>query len=217
MSETGDTITTDDTVKTNAEPVNDTVKTDGKTFTQDEVSKMMTKEKIQGRNAVLNELGIDPKNTATMDEIKKFIESKKPESQKLAEQQIEQSNKLKELEQRAFIAEMKAEIMQAGVQLSFIDDAVALIMAKKTDDTFDVSAEIDTIKTKYPVWFAGETSTDGTPGKEGLKGTGSPIKAGSGGGQKTDDDLGKRLAEQRKSAAVASNPWDNKGKEQGNA
>ena len=177
-----------------------------KTFTQDEVSKMMTREKSQGRAAVLKDLGIDPKDKDTVEEIKKYLQSKKPESQKLAEQQIAETAKIKEAEQRAFQAEAKAEIMQAGVQRDYLDDAMALVLAKKTDDAFDLTAAIENIKTKYPVWFNAEQNSAAGSQQAGLKGTGSPIKPGSS-VQKQTDDLGKRLAEQRKSGAAKSSVW----------
>ncbi len=47
----------------------------GKTFTQEQVTRMMTREKNQGRNAVYRELGIDPKDTKTVNMFKAFIES----------------------------------------------------------------------------------------------------------------------------------------------
>ena len=177
-----------------------------KTFTQEDVNKMMAREKNQGRSSALKELGIDPKDTATIDEIKKLLESKKPESQKLAEQQIEHQNRIQAAEQRAFLAEVKAEMMQSGVQRDYLDDAMALVMAKKTGDEFDLNAEIGTLKTKYPVWFdAGEPAKP-----KGLTGTGNPIKPGSGSGQKQEVNLGQRLAEKKKSGSVTTTHWGNK-------
>ena len=175
----------------------------GKTFTQDDVTKMMAKEKSQGRSNALRELGLDPKDTASIDEIKKFLQSKKPEAQVLAEQQIEQQKKIDEANQRAFLAEVKAELMQAGVQTSFLDDAMALLTAKvQAAGESDFPAAIETLKTKYPVWF---TNSETKP--EGHKGTGSPPKPGSGGSNPKQDDLGKRLAEQAKNSSVTSTYW----------
>ena len=57
-------------------------KTEEKTFSQDQVSKMMAKEKNQGRNAVYNELGINPKDEKQIEAIKTFIESQKTDAQK---------------------------------------------------------------------------------------------------------------------------------------
>jgi len=174
-----------------------------KTFSQAEVTKMMAREKSQGRSAMLRELGIDPKDSNAIDEVKKYLHSKKPEAQVLAEQQIEQQRKIDEANQRAFLAEVKAELMQSGVQASCLDDAMALLTTKVqvADDSSEISAVIETLKTKYPVWF---TNAETKP--EGLKGTGSPIKPGSSSSPKQDD-LGKRLAEQRKSSSVKAKHW----------
>jgi len=208
MSETDDTNSTEDPAKTNAEPTNDPAKTEEKTFTQDEVSKMMgklsAKETNQGRNAALKDLGIDPKDTATIDEIKKFVQSKKPEAQVLAEKELELQNKIRDAEQRAFTAEVKATIMQSGANPEYIDDITALVTARGTDSD-NLTETVEAVKTKYPAFFAQGQSAGASPPL--LKGTGSPIKAGAGGSTPKQDDLGKRLAEQRKSGSVASNHW----------
>jgi len=93
--------------------------------------------------------------------------------------------------------------MQSGVQTSCLDDAMTLLTTKVqvADDSSEISAVIETLKTKYPVWFS---NTEAKP--EGLKGTGSPIKYGSSSSPKQDD-LGKRLAEQRKSSSVKAKHW----------
>ena len=46
-----------------------------KTFSQSQVNRMMTREKNQGRNAVLRELGIDPKDKNAIAAVKALIES----------------------------------------------------------------------------------------------------------------------------------------------
>lgn len=184
----------------------------GKTFTQDQVNRMMTREKNQGRNAVYKELGIDPKDTKAVAQFKAFMESQKTNEQKAAEKDAEDKAKQAENERRVVIAEAKAEAMMMGVKPQYVEDAVTLVLAKVTEDT-DMKTILGELKTKYPVWF-GEAEGDdkddkGAKGKVGQKGTGSSVKQAEKGGKKgeTEKGLGARLAAQRKSGAKKSSYW----------
>lgn len=185
----------------------------GKTFTQDQVTKMMTREKNQGRNAVYKELGIDPKDTKTVNMFKAFIESQKTEEQKAAEKETENQNKVNEAEQRALVAEAKAEAMMLGVKTQYVEDVVTLALAKMTEDS-DIKTIIGEFKTKYPVWF-GESSEeddkakDKGKGKTGQKGTGSSVKNSNKEKGNEEKGLGARLAAQRKSSGKKSSYWGN--------
>ena len=188
----------------------DTTKTENappeKTFSQSEVEKMMLREKTQGRSALLKELGIDPKNAATLDEIKQFVQSKKPEAHIEAEKLQAAQQKIQEAETKAFHAEVKAEILQAGINKEYLDDALALIAAKCTDSD-SLMAQVEAVKTKYPVWFSSDNGKTEEP-HLGAKGTGSPLQAGSiGSGKKQPDNPGARLGKLRKESSVQSTPW----------
>lgn len=184
----------------------------GKTFTQEQVNKMMTREKNQGRNSVYKELGIDPKDTKMVNMFKAFIESQKTDDQKAAEKETENQTKINEAEQRAIVAEAKAEAMTLGVKPQFVEDIVTLALAKMTDDS-DLKTIIGEFKTKYPVWF-GESEEDDKSGKDngkgkvGQKGTGSSIN-NSGKDNKGEETkgIGARLAAQRKSGNKKSSYW----------
>ena len=118
-------------------------------FNQDQVNRMMTREKNQGRAAALKELGIDPKDTKAMAMVKAFIESQKTDEQKDAEQKAANARTEQENARRILVAEAKAEAMVAGVQPKFVDDIVTLVVAKMGDDT-DLKTLIGEFKTKYP-------------------------------------------------------------------
>lgn len=182
----------------------------GKTFTQEQVNRMMAKEKNQGRNAVYNELGIDPKDTKTINMFKAFIESQKSDEQKNAEKESENANKMFEAELRAQTAEAKAEAMMLGVKPQFVEDVVTLALAKMTDDS-DLKTIIGEFKTKYPTWFGDSDKEDDKEKKEktGQKGTGSSIKS-SEKDKKGEEKkgIGARLAAQRKSGNKKSNYWN---------
>lgn len=186
----------------------------GKTFTQDQVNRMMTREKNQGRNAALKELGIDPKDTKAIAMVKALIDSQKTDEQKAAEKETENQNKMNEAEQRAQVAEAKAEAMMLGVKTQYVDDVVTLALAKMTEDS-DLKTIIGEFKTKYPVWF-GESAEDDKDdkgkgkGKTGQRGTGSSVKTSKEDkGGKEEKGLGARLAAQRKSSGKKSSYWGN--------
>ena len=203
--------TGDDKSKTGEKKDDEGSKASGKTFTQDQVTKMMTKEKNQGRAAVLKELGIDPKDTKMVAMVKAMIDSQKTDDDKNAEKQSEEAAKIAEANQRALVAEAKAEAMQLGVKTQFVEDAVTLALAKMTEDA-DLKTLIGELKTKYPVWFGESDESDDKAdkrGKAGQKGTGSSVKSDKGKKEDEDKGLGARLAAQRKSSAAKTSYWGN--------
>ena len=182
----------------------------GKTFTQDQVTRMMTREKNQGRNAALKELGIDPKDTKAIAMVKALIDSQKTDEQKAAEKESENQTKMNEAEQRAQVAEAKAEAMMLGVKTQYVDDVVTLALAKMTEDS-DLKTIIGEFKTKYPIWF-GESSEDDKDkdkgkGKTGQRGTGSSIKNSDKEKKGEEKGIGARLAAQRKTGGKKSSYW----------
>lgn len=186
----------------------------GKTFTQEQVNKMMTREKNQGRSAALKELGIDPKDSKMVAMVKALIESQKTDEQKAAEKDAENQTKMNEAEQRAQTAEAKAEAMMLGVKTQYVDDVVTLALAKMTEDS-DLKTIIGEFKTKYPVWF-GESEDDDKGGKDkgkgkiGQKGTGSSVKTSKEEkGKGEEKGLGARLAAQRRGTGKKSSYWGN--------
>ena len=188
----------------------------GKTFTQDQVTRMMAREKNQGRNAAYKELGIDPKDTKTVSMFKAFIESQKTDEQKAVEKESENQAKVTEAEQRAQVAEAKAEAMMLGVKPQYVDDVVTLALAKMTEDS-DLKTVIGEFKTKYPVWFGESGDEDDkdskgkdSKGKTGQKGTGSSVKTSKEDkGKGEEKGLGARLAAQRRGTGKKSSYWGN--------
>lgn len=182
-----------------------------KTFTQEQVNKMMTREKNQGRSAALKELGIDPKDSKMVAMVKALINSQKTDEQKAAEKDAENQTKMNEAEQRAQVAEAKAEAMMQGVKTQYVDDVVTLSLAKMTEDS-DLKTIIGEFKTKYPVWFGeSEDDKDKNKGKTGQKGTGSSVKTSK--EDKGKDEwkgLGARLAAQRRGTGKKSSYWGSK-------
>lgn len=182
----------------------------GKTFTQDELNRIMAREKTQGKHAALRELGIDPKDKAAVERFKALIESQKTETQKQVETQVKENAMSIELEHRALIAEAKVEAMRLGVQPKFVEDAITLVMAK-TNEGDDMKTIIGELKVKYPDWF--EEIDDDTkkkeekkPSDETKKGTGTSMKS-SGPSGKESGGIGARLAAQNKSGQPKKSYW----------
>ena len=203
----------DDGSDSNADPVT-TIDPDGngsgsdsgsqRTFTQDDVSRMMAREKQQGRNAAFNELGIDPNDTATMNLIKTILEAQKQQE----EPPVAPSAELIEAQHRADIAEAKAQAMMLGANPQYVDDIVTLATAKLSEsgDT-DYKAVVDGIKSKYPVWFGVK---DYDSDKPGHKGTGSALPSKSMSSSKGSEmSLGQRLAAARKPSHSKKSYWNN--------
>ena len=145
--------------------------------------------------------------------VKALIESQKTDEQKAAEKDAEAQNKMNEAEQRAQVAEAKAEAMMLGVKTQYVDDVVTLALAKMTEDS-DLKTIIGEFKTKYPVWF-GESEDDEKgekdkgKGKTGQKGTGSSIKASKEDKSKEGKSLCARLAAQRRGTSKKFSYWGN--------
>ena len=181
----------------------------GKMFSQEQLNRMMTREKNQGRNAVYRELGINPKDSKAIAMVKALIESQKTDEEKQKEKEDEATQKMNEAEQRAQLAEAKAEAMMLGVKTQYVEDVVTLALAKMTEDS-DLKTIIGEFKTKYPVWF-GESEEDDTQKeqkqKTGQKGTGSSIGKSKKDTEKNEKGLGARLAAQRKGNAKKFSYW----------
>lgn len=176
--------------------------TTSKTFSQEQVTAMMAKEKKQGRASVYKEFGIDPNDSNMVLMFKSFIESQKTEEEKQQEQAATNAAKYAEIESRAKIAEAKVDAMQLGVLPQYVDDVVTLVLAKQSEDA-DIKTEVSQLKSKYPFWFggqpSGETTKTSTDSSTGQKGTGSSVKTSSKAASSGEEKgLGSRLAAQRR-------------------
>jgi len=183
----------------------DTTKVTDKSFTQEQLTTMMTKEKNQGRAAALKELGIDPKDTKAIALVKSLIDGQKTDEQKVSEKAAEDNKKVEEANQRAMTAEAKAEAMVLGVKPQFVEDVVALAMSKMTENS-DLKTIIGEFKTKYAIWF-GTSDDKNDEKKAGQKGTGSSVKSNEKQKGSEEKGLGARLAAQRKTGAKKTSYW----------
>lgn len=173
-----------------------------KMLPQSEVNKIATKEKQQGRNAVYNELGIDPKDEKTIALIKALTSANSAGDDGNGDDYAAQAQELAQAKHDAKIAELKAEAMMQGCQKQYVEDAVTLASARLVDDPeADPKTIFGELKTKYPVWF--EESDEDKGGNAGKKGTGSSMKGASGSdGGKGETSFGAKLAAKRKGSAT---------------
>lgn len=170
-----------------------------KTFTQEEVNRMMAKEKREGKLSVLKELGVeDVKNAKEgLKKYQQYLDAQKTEAQRAQEEAQRLAEEKAELEKKALMADIQVSALKSGIKADFLDDAIILAQSKKTDNTTyeDIFNEL---KQTYPN-FAG-TATTPAP-----KGTGNMPKPTAGQQQATADDYGKRLAEARLAQKTVTN------------
>lgn len=171
-----------------------------KTFTQEQVNQMMTREKNQGRAAALRDLGIDPQDTKTITLLQSILKGNGADGGQQGQEGAANQQAVAEAERRAIVAEAKAEAMKMHAKAEFVDDVVTLALSKMGDDkNGDLVTVIGEVKAKYAGMFEGEAKDDESDA--GQKGTGSSVKGKAAKNSKNDEgnNLGARLAAQRKS------------------
>lgn len=172
-----------------------------KTFTQKDVSAMMTKEKNEGRQSVLNALGVEKVEDAkaALDFFKKFNETFNGEKSPEEIQKALEGDKSK-AEERALAAENKLACIMAGVNRDSVEDVLAIASPKITEDK-DLAKVIEEMKSqaKYSSFFSEEGDKD--------KGTGSDVGHGRESGSGTS--RAKALAEANKNNASKKSSFFN--------
>ena len=170
--------------------------TGAKTFTQEDVNRMMANEKRTARSALLKELGYEVKDgkiTETVATIKGILDQGKTQQQLDQEARTTAETNLAEERSKNSALQARVDVMTAGVKPEFVADAIAMLLPQVTEQK-PLSKLLEEYKTKYPAWY-GESS--------GSSGTGNSTKNGRNTGG-TQSGLGKRLAESNKSAAKSS-------------
>lgn len=134
-----------------------------KTFSQDDVNNISSKEAKKAQEKLLKQLGIDNFDNAKdgMAKFKEWQESQKTEQEKQVE-------RLQELETNYSTASeenagLKAQIgaMKAGVKAESVEDVVVLAQRLVNDDT-DMDAAIKQVVERYPQFGAEQQKEDGS-------------------------------------------------------
>ena len=194
---------------------NQQVQTQEKTFTQSDVTAMMTKEKQEGRNSAYNALGIDPNNKELVNMVKNFVASQKPATD--PDDGSGNSAELKDALRRAHEAEVKVECMAAGAKADILNEVSVLVdNAIKENESngneMSVSDAVAMLRSKFPDWFVGDNASRQQEANR-AKGTGSTVNVTS--LQNSDPaktqpgSIGKRLATSRRANSGKSNYFKN--------
>lgn len=190
-----------------------------KTFTQEQVNKMMAKEKRQGRLSVYKTLGIDPKNKEQVAKAKELLKglgvppaNDKEDDSKQQKESLIDNQRLKDAEERAFNAECQVEAIKLGAKAKFVPDIVLLVKARMSEGD-DFAETLSEVKEMYPSLFGSDDSSDDNKegsqeqNKKKKKDTGKSVgdftkkRKGKDDGGKS---LGARLAESRKASVKKS-------------
>jgi hypothetical protein len=180
---------------------NDTSKAGGsneRTFTQKEMNNIATREKKQGKNAVLKSLGVK-----TEAEAKAMLEAYRriTDATKTPEQKTDDANKnADENLKRALAAEAKLSAISLGVKADCVDDAIAIATMKADEDT-DIESVLKEMQKdkKYAGFFSGSSDDDDNDEDENNKsnkskrGTGSSVSHGNNSSDRPGD-FGRNLA-----------------------
>lgn len=166
-------------------------KQEGKTFTQEDVSNIASKESKSAVEKVLKDLGFDGFDNAKdgVEKFKEYQESQKTEAEK-------QEGKVKTLSDQLNLSQSENENLKAqmgaykvGVDPEAVDDVVALAKAQVNDDT-DIDAAIAKVVEKYPHFKseAADEKDDTSPKKKTVVG-GNP----QGGSDKKEEESWKEF------------------------
>ena len=165
----------------------DVGKKDEKTFTQEQVSRMMAREKSEGKKSVLKSLGFTDEDEAkkAINLFKAMMDSQKTDKEKSEEELEKKEQELSEYKIKAEEAENKLLCLQNGVDKDAVDDVLAIAKLKVTDAK-SLSKVLSEMKkdAKYSAFFV-ESKNNGTGSDPGHSG-GSYVGKG---------DYGKGLAE----------------------
>lgn len=107
-----------------------------KTFTQSEVNQMMTREKKQGRQAVIKSLGFNTEEEAkdAMKLLNALLDSQKSDDEKNEEAKKNLEKDKSEAISRAEKAEAKLACIINGVDKDCVDDVLVIAMGKVSED-----------------------------------------------------------------------------------
>lgn len=171
-----------------------------RTFTQTQVSAMMTKEKNEGKRSVLKSLGFKDEAEAksAFAAYKAFVDSQKSEQEKNADDVKNANAERDESIARAIAAENKLTCFEAGVGKDSIDDVLA-IASTKVNDSKDLEQVLKEMKkdNRYSGFFNTNTQNGSGTGR-------NPNHSNSVKDKNEFGDLGKRLAGNNQSSEKKS-------------
>lgn len=162
----------------------------GKTFTQDDLNRIVVNEKDRAARKVLRDLGFEDMQAAlqALEGYRGLEESNTSDIEKATKAREKAEKELSETKGKLEQFEQRIELLSAGVKADKLAEANALIQLKVSDDTTYQQA-IDKVKEEFPDLFGisepNRTGSAGNPPKDP-----HPKNKGFSG-------IGKRLAEEK--------------------
>lgn len=131
-----------------------------KRFTQDEVNRLMSREKRKGRASLLKELGLNPEDKDAVSGLKKLLEEHQTDSEKKDKSLKDAQDTAAKETSRANAAERKLSVLMVGCRKEYVEEVTTLAAAKVDEDT-DFDKALEEVKKKFPTFF-GEDGTQDT-------------------------------------------------------
>ena len=172
-----------------------------KTYTQEEVTKMMADEKRQGKNSVLRALGLKTvdEGKAALNAAKAAVDANKTEEQ-LAADALNAANSAKTAaENDLLVAKRTIAVMKAGFNPQYADEVVAIAALKVTDDK-DFETVLEEMKASHAFYLTSETKP-----KEGTGTAASGYKKSS---NVNEESYGERLAKKNAEKMKRANEYN---------
>lgn len=188
--------------KPNSDP-NPEPKPADKTFTQDDVNRIIAAEKHKNQNSVYKALGFESSEEAKefVEKYKKQEDDKKDELTKAQERTAALEKEKADETHKAQMVEYKFKVVEEGCDPKNAGDVVTLAVGRMSDDK-DFEAALKEVKESYPTMFESSSSKGGTGSG------GNPPRPGKPSGGESSG-LGKRLAEQRKNGVKKTSFFQN--------
>ena len=123
-----------------------------KTFTQEDVNKLLAREKRKGKASVLKELGLNPEDKDAIANLKKILGEHQTDSEKKDNELKAAQDTASKETNRANKAEQKLKVLMAGCKKDFVDEVTAMALAKADEDT-DFDAALEAVKKKMAACF----------------------------------------------------------------
>lgn len=156
---------------------------------QDELSRMMAKEKKEGRAAILRELGINTDDAKTnkdiMEKFRNWQESQKTELDKANEK----LGTLETVQKENIMLTAKVKALSLGAKPDALDDLIALATVK-VDEEHSIESILEELKSKYPMFYI-VSSTDDNNNRN--SGTGRAAGAGGSTPGSAENDIVERI------------------------
>lgn len=157
---------------------------------QDELSRMMAKEKKEGRAAILRELGVNTDDAKTnkdiMEKFRNWQESQKTELDKANEK----LGALEAVQKENMMLTAKVKALSLGAKPDALDDLIALATVK-VDEEHSIESILEELKSKYPMFYIVSSADDNNNNRN--SGTGRAAGAGGSTPGSAENDIVERI------------------------